>query len=116
MRPVRTVAAALLASVSASTLIACGPSFQAVYEGEARFEHCYALDDTPQATPQERSSCWNAWVQRYAGRETRDRAQYALVRRDTLKRQLENPTVAPAKGVSPETATAPGDSVRRGLQ
>jgi len=112
MRPLR----AALLGATASTLFACGPSFQAVYEGEARFEHCYALDDTPRATQQERASCWNAWVQRYAGRETRDRAQYALVRRDTLQRQLEHPTLPPTKGVAPETVAPPGDSVRRGLQ
>ena len=104
-----------LLGISASALMACGPSFHAVYEGEARFEHCYALDDTPRSTPQERASCWQAWVQRYAGRETRDRAQYALVRRDTLLRQIEHPTIAPTKGVAPD-APAPGDSARRGLQ
>ncbi|MFO0663850.1 MAG: hypothetical protein U0174_07860 [Polyangiaceae bacterium] len=110
MRPVR----ATLIGVTAFASVACGPSFHAVYEGEARFEHCYALDDTPRASPQERVSCWQAWLARYAGRDTRDRAQYAVVRRDTLLRQIENPVTQPAKGVAPEPA--PGDTARRGLQ
>jgi len=33
----------------ATGLVACGPSFQAIYEGNARFEHCYALEENPQA-------------------------------------------------------------------
>ena len=32
---------------------ACGPSFQAVYECDVRFEHCYALDQGPRAARRE---------------------------------------------------------------
>jgi len=44
--------------------LACGPSFQVIYEGDARFEHCYALDESPQVTMQEKTDCWSQWLQR----------------------------------------------------
>lgn len=56
---------------------ACGPSFTALYEGDARFEHCYALDDSGQESMQKRADCWRDWMDHYTFGQTRDRVQYA---------------------------------------
>jgi hypothetical protein len=37
--------------------VACGPSFQVMYEGDSRFEHCYALDENPNVLMQQKSDC-----------------------------------------------------------
>ncbi|MGH7282258.1 MAG: hypothetical protein ACRELY_12080, partial [Polyangiaceae bacterium] len=55
----------------------CGPSFQALYEGDARFEHCYALEDSGSGTMQKRADCWRDWMDHYTFGQTRDRVQYA---------------------------------------
>jgi hypothetical protein len=58
---------------------ACGPSFQAVYEGEVRFEHCYALDQTT-APPDAKTDCWRDWLHVYTYGQSRDRIEYAATR------------------------------------
>lgn len=57
--------------------LGCGPSFQALYEGDARFEHCYALEDSGSGTMQKRADCWRDWIDHYTFGQTRDRVQYA---------------------------------------
>jgi hypothetical protein len=81
-----------LALGSLAFLLACGPSFQAVYEGNQRFEHCYALDDNPNAPMQDKATCWRDWLHNYTYGQTRDRVEYAAVRQRTLQRVPELPT------------------------
>jgi hypothetical protein len=76
----------------ALVFLGCGPSFQAVYEGDKRFEHCYALDDNPNAPMQDKATCWHDWLHNYTYGQTRDRVEYAAVRQRTLQRVPESPT------------------------
>jgi hypothetical protein len=71
--PLAVLAAAGLA------IVACGPSFQAVYEGDVRFEHCYALDQGP-ASPELKKECWRDWLRGYTYGQSRDRVEYAGMR------------------------------------
>jgi hypothetical protein len=57
----------------------CGPSFQAVYEGERNFEHCYALDET-QASVEAKKDCWREWLRGYTYGQSNDRVEYAATR------------------------------------
>src|SRR5262249_54827093 len=108
MDPMRRLAAsaALLAAA------ACGPSFQAIYEGNARFEHCYALEETS-TSARERADCWRDWSERYTYGQTRDRIQYAISRYVALSQASNMPTdeamMLAAPGVAPRqtTITAP---------
>jgi hypothetical protein len=92
---------------------ACGPSFQAIYEGDARFEHCYALDDDPNVPMQRKSECWQDWTQHYTFGQTRDRVEYATMRFRALARVPEAPTdeammgAAPGEGSRSSSITAP---------
>jgi len=58
----------------------CGASYQAVYAGDVRFEHCMALDAHPDVNPDIRRACWSAWVEHYTYGQTRDRVGHALMR------------------------------------
>jgi hypothetical protein len=58
-------------------LVGCGPSVQAVYESNVRFEHCYRLDLDRDTAPSHRQTCWNEWVRTYNVGQTRDRIEYA---------------------------------------
>jgi hypothetical protein len=58
---------------------ACGPSFQTVYEGDVRFEHCYALDETG-APPETKKDCWRRWLRGYTNGQSWDRVEYAATR------------------------------------
>ncbi len=81
----RPSASAWLGSLLAgATLAACGPSFQLVYEGDARFEHCYALDETPTAPMADKTECWTQWMQSYTYGQTRNRVDYAAMRARAL--------------------------------
>jgi hypothetical protein len=70
----------------------CGPSFQAIYEGDARFEHCYALDDDPNVAMQRKSDCWKEWTAHFTYGQTRDRVEYAAMRYRALSRVPGAPT------------------------
>jgi hypothetical protein len=59
--------------------LACGPSFQAVYECDVRFEHCYALDQQP-VSPEAKKECWRDWLHGYTYGQSRDRVEYAATR------------------------------------
>ena len=87
-------------------LLACGPSFQVVYEGDARFEHCYALDDTPTISLEDKTDCWSQWVRSYTYGQTRNRIDYASGRAKALRAVPAMPTdeaimsAAPGEGTS----------------
>ena len=71
---------------------ACGPSFQAIYEGDARFEHCYALEENPNVNMRQKGECWRDWLAHYTYGQTRDRVMYAASRAQAIRRAPELPT------------------------
>lgn len=94
-------------------LVACGPSFQAIYEGNARFEHCYALEENPQVPMPDKASCWRDWSEHYTYGQTRDRVHYATARYVALSQAPNLPTdealmmAAPGETPRATTITAP---------
>lgn len=56
---------------------ACGPSFEAIQEGDLRFAHCDRLDIDPNISPSHRLHCWREWRRVYTYGQTRDRVEYA---------------------------------------
>jgi hypothetical protein len=92
--------------LTALALLACGPSFQVVYEGEARFEHCYALDDTPTAAMQEKTDCWTQWMKSYTYGQTRNRVDYAAMRAKALQEAHVAPTDEAMMSAAPGGGTA----------
>jgi hypothetical protein len=108
-RPLRLAGVALLAGLG----VACGPSFQAVYEGDVRFEHCYALDQRPVGEAA-RKECWRDWLFGYTYGQSRDRVEYAAARYSelSLDRTLPSEDTASARpprasGPIPTSAFAP---------
>ena len=93
--------------------LACGPSFQAIYEGNARFEHCYALEESAQKPAVEKVDCWRDWSEHYTYGQTRDRIHYATARYVALSQSANVPTdeamMMAAPGMTPRqsTITAP---------
>ncbi len=93
--------------------VACGPSFQAIYEGNARFEHCYALEENSQTAMPEKADCWRDWSEHYTYGQTRDRIHYATARYVALSQSSNVPTdeamMMAAPGMTPRqsTITAP---------
>jgi hypothetical protein len=71
---------ALLASATG-----CGASFEAVYEGDVRFEHCYKLDHDVRIASSHREYCWSQWVQMYTYEQPLDRIEYAKRRIRVLR-------------------------------
>lgn len=107
---------AILAGTSVlGSALACGPSFQAIYEGNARFEHCYALEENAQTGLPEKADCWRDWSEHYTYGQTRDRIHYATARYVALSQSSNVPTdeamMMAAPGVTPRqsviTAPAP---------
>jgi hypothetical protein len=88
------VALALLALVAAlgALAVACGPSYQALYEGDARFEHCYAIEESGQVSMVQKRDCWRGWILHYTYGQTRDRVEYASARYKALARAPQAPT------------------------
>lgn len=60
--------------------ISCGASIQAVYEGDVRFEHCMAIDSSPDVKPALPAACWDEWLKFYTFGQTRDRIEHARTR------------------------------------
>jgi len=55
---------------------ACGPSFQAVYECDVHFEHCYAVDMS-EVSIEGKRLCWREWLAGYTYGQSRDRVEHA---------------------------------------
>lgn len=100
-------------------ILACGPSFQAVYECDVRFEHCYALDQDGAAPDAAKKACWREWLHGYTYGQPRDRVEYAATRFSELsldptlpKVETEAPRRAHAMAVpAPTNAFAPPPQV-----
>ena len=92
--------------------MACGPSFQTMYENDARFEHCYALEEGA-ASMQQKSDCWGDWTRQHTYGQTRDRVEYARNRHEALLAVPAQPTDeammmgAPGETKAGDTAAAP---------
>lgn len=88
---------------------ACGPSFQAIYEGNTRFEHCYALDENPALSMPDKAACWRDWSEHYTYGQTRDRIHYATARYVALSEAPNVPTdealMMAAPGETPRAST-----------
>lgn len=104
---------ALAALAAGGAVAACGPSFQAVYEGNARFERCYALEEDPHVPMPDKASCWRDWSERYTYGQTKDRVHYATARYVALSQAPHLPTdealmmAAPGEAPRATTITAP---------
>jgi hypothetical protein len=66
-----------------ASLAACGPSYQAVYECDVHFEHCYALDESG-ASADAKKDCWRDWLHGYTYGQSRDRVEYGGTRYSQL--------------------------------
>ena len=105
--------APVVGAAGLGAVAACGPSFQAVYEGNARFEHCYALEENPQVSMPEKAACWRDWSEHYTYGQTRDRVHYATARYVALSEARDAPTdealmmAAPGETPRRSTITAP---------
>jgi hypothetical protein len=79
-------------AVVACLAFACGPSYQAIHEGDARFEHCYAIDEGAAASMDDKSHCWHDYREHYSFGQARDRLNYAARREQLLARSQAIPT------------------------
>jgi hypothetical protein len=80
------VTAALCAVSALST--GCSLTYQSLYEGDARFEHCYRLDEEKQIPTQEKQRCWHEWSAKHTYGQSRDRIEYAIARERALGQTL----------------------------
>jgi hypothetical protein len=88
----RAVRLARQALVIALGAVACGPSYQAVYECDVRFEHCYALDEG-KVSMDAKKACWREWLKGYTYGQSGDRIEYAAARFSELSLDPTLPTV-----------------------
>jgi hypothetical protein len=109
----RTKSLLVAAAAIAGFAVACGPSFQIIYEGDVRFEHCYAVDESPTTPLREKADCWRDWMKNYTYGQTRDRIEYAAGRQTALTLAPQSPTdealmeAAPGGGVRKNVISAP---------
>jgi len=103
----RRVAWLASAIVVAASVVSCGASLQAVYEGDVRFEHCMALDSRPDIKQPLRRTCWEEWNKFYTFGQTRDRIGYASKR----VKQLDGLGDAESGAAAPVTTSAPAAAV-----
>lgn len=110
---VRMVASAAFVLATPLVAASCGPSFQAVYEGDVRFEHCYAVDESATTKMKEKADCWREWMKGYTYGQTRDRVEYAAARHYALVVAPNAPTdeammeAAPGGGIRHKVISAP---------
>jgi hypothetical protein len=72
--------------------VGCGASYQRVYEGDVRFEHCYRLDSDTRIPQETRRQCWADWAGNQTEGQTRDRVEYAANRQRALLAGDARPT------------------------
>jgi hypothetical protein len=86
--------------------VACGPSFQAVYECDVRFEHCYALDQGG-GSVDVKKQCWREWLRGYTYGQSGDRIEYAAARFSELSLDPMLPSVEVRDGGAPRRSASP---------
>jgi hypothetical protein len=84
----------------------CGPSFQAVYECDVRFEHCYAVDMGP-GDVDAKKECWRVWLHDYTYGQSSDRIEYAGSRFSELSLDPTLPTLDTGTRPRRRTAASP---------
>ncbi len=88
-----------------AAIAGCGPSFQAVYECDVRFEHCYAMDE--ESVPADaKKECWHTWLHAYTYGQSRDRVEYAAARFSQLSLGPSLPSEDASDGGTVLTAVA----------
>ena len=108
--PASFLSSGVLVLLGSAFAVACGPSVQAIHEGDVRFEHCYRLD--LDIAPTHRQLCWKRWLTSYTYGQPRDRLEYARRRvrafatGDVTRPSLEQtsasaPVQPPSLGVVP---------------
>jgi hypothetical protein len=70
----------------------CGPSYQAIYECDVRFEHCYAIDESAVST-EAKKQCWRDWLRGYTYGQSGDRIEFAAARVSELSLDPTLPSV-----------------------
>lgn len=101
-------------ALAAGPMLACGSSFQTVYEGDVRFEHCYRLDGDDSIPVDRKKACWSDWLARSTRGQTRDRVEHARLRLRGLEGYDDAPVVMKVQvieGVSVVASGAPTGSV-----
>jgi len=110
-RKLAGVRSLIFAVVLGWTACSCGPSYQAVNECDARFEHCYALDLTSGSPSGVRRTCWRDWLRGYTYGQSRDRVEYAATRLGQLSFESTatrlDLTKSTASGTERTSAAAP---------
>jgi len=96
----------LLVGLGAFGPVACGPSFQAVYECDVRFEHCYALDQG-NGSVELKKQCWRDWLHGYTYGQSGDRVEYAAARFSELSLDTTLPSVEVREARPARRAAAP---------
>jgi len=85
-----------LAAAALALAPGCGPSFEAIQEGDLRFAHCDRLDLDPKIAASHRLHCWREWRRVYTYGQTRDRVEYAQRRiAEVLSGDPDPPFVLP---------------------
>ena len=92
--------------LASSGLVACGPSFQAVYECDVHFEHCYALDESV-VSADAKKECWRDWLHGYTYGQSRDRVEYGGTRYSQLSLDPTLPSEDVSSTQSKRTVAAP---------
>jgi hypothetical protein len=77
MRQLRLAALGLSLGGVVCGVAGCGPSFEAIQEGDLRFAHCDRLDLDRNISASHRLHCWREWRRVYTYGQTRDRVEYA---------------------------------------
>ena len=92
---------AVVIGVMSAVSTACSLTYQSLYEGDARFEHCYRLDEEKQIQLKEKQRCWHDWSAKHTYGQSRDRIEYALGRERALGQTLASGDTAPRGLVFP---------------
>lgn len=102
--------------VATFVALGCGPSYEAVYQGDVRFEHCYRLDHDSKIASSHREYCWKQWVQTYTYGQPQDRIEYAKRRIRVLRGEpppglqpMQSESSAQAAPSEPESAKPVGN-------
>jgi len=88
--------------------VGCGPSFEAIQEGDLRFAHCDRLDLDPNISGSHRLHCWREWRRVYTYGQTRDRVEYAQRRiAEVVSGDTDPPFELPTGSGRPADASQP---------
>jgi hypothetical protein len=82
--------------------VMCGPSLRRTQQSDNAFILCFDLDARQSATTEEKTACWQTWIDKYVYNQFDDKIRHAEDRLNALQKGGDRPPSGPIDAGLPD--------------